>query len=157
MINLSSLQIEMNENGTLKPEDAKKVMGILNQIHPGNIQRKTNATRSQQEDFELVWSRHSSTAARYYLLPAFCSGELFVLEWNTNHSTLGTTRITTPLCMEPSLSPGTRRGALVGQIKAEIAKLKFLQNLPNPPTDHPDWRQMALKIEELTEQLNQLR
>ena len=156
MINLSSLQIEMNEKGMLSPEDTKKVMGILNQIHPGNIQRRTNATRSQQEDFELIWSRHSSQAARYYLLPDFCSGSLFVLEWTLKSRILVTTRTMTLLCMEPSRFLGTRHGALVEKIRDEIARLRFLQNLPSLPTDHPEWRQIALRIEQLNEELNQL-
>ena len=83
--------IQSNKNSTncenmtheQTPEHQAKVaeaLKALNTITPVNLHLKTNADYAQRENFHSLWFNHTPQAARYYLLPPFWEGKLFILQ-----------------------------------------------------------------------------
>ena len=58
--------------------DIDSAMAILKTINPGNIHIRTNATNSQRDDFQDLWSRHTPSAARIFLLPNVLDGSVVI-------------------------------------------------------------------------------
>ena len=68
------------EKSPMLPEaTVQEILKALRQVTPGNIHMKTNASYGERVDFESIWYGHSADAARYYLLPPFVAGKLFIL------------------------------------------------------------------------------
>ncbi len=60
--------------------EVKEALAFLETLTPDDIHLKTNATLSQIMDFQSIWWRHTPSAARYYLLPAYWEGTLTAKE-----------------------------------------------------------------------------
>ena len=58
--------------------DIQSAIEILKTINPGNIHIRTNATDSQRDDFQGLWSRHTPSAARIFLLPNVLDGSIVI-------------------------------------------------------------------------------
>lgn len=56
-----------------KVEEALKRLRTLT---PDNLHQKTDAGYSQIVDFQAIWWRHTPSAARYYLLHHYWTGQL---------------------------------------------------------------------------------
>jgi long-subunit acyl-CoA synthetase (AMP-forming) len=57
-----------------------EALKALDTVTPVNLHLKTNADYTQRENFHSIWFNHTPQAARYYLLPSFWAGKLFILQ-----------------------------------------------------------------------------
>ncbi len=56
--------------------EVKEALAFLDTLGPDDIHLKTNASLSQIMDFQAIWWRHTPSAARFSLLPAYWEGTL---------------------------------------------------------------------------------